>query len=123
MSEGMTPERLAEIEAREKAATEGPWAYGGQEGFQSIDYPQTPPFETRRIECGGDTLANVSQGGTLLPSDEANALFIAHARQDIPDLVAEVKRQEQELDIAAKKLAWCEGEVKRLQALREEVGK
>lgn len=57
MSEPMTQQRLAEIEARCEAATPGPWK---------------PKRDFLSWDC--------------------NAAFIAHARQDIPALLAEVER-------------------------------
>lgn len=75
----MTQERLDAIQAREAKATAGPWA---------IDGP---------AQCGpGDTLAvyPVEDGGTLAyvqPSWD-DAEFIAHAREDMPALLAEVER-------------------------------
>lgn len=75
----MTQERLDEIEAREAKATEGPWG---------VDGP---------AQCGpGDSLAvyHVEDGGTVAyvqPSWD-DAEFIAHARTDIPALLAEVER-------------------------------
>ena len=78
-NEPMTQERLDAIQAREAKATAGPWA---------IDGP---------AQCGpGDTLTvyPVEDGGALAyvqPSWE-DAEFIAHARQDVPALLAEVER-------------------------------
>lgn len=75
----MTQERLDAIQAREAKATAGPWA---------IDGP---------AQCGpSDTLVvyPVEDGGTLAyvqPSWD-DAEFIAHARQDVPALLAEVER-------------------------------
>jgi hypothetical protein len=69
--------RLGEIEAREKAATKGPWQnyYNRHAVFQSLaPYPQT------------DRVRDVAQVQTHDDGD-----FIAHARQDIPWLVAQLR--------------------------------
>lgn len=75
----ITDKRLTEIRARTEAATDGPWA---------VDGP---------AQCGpGDTL-------TVYPAEDGGALayvqpswddaeFIAHAREDIPALLAEIDR-------------------------------
>ena len=67
---GMTPERLAEIRARAEAATEGPW-FGSAGGLYI--YGATP----------GDEVARTNR--------PADATFIAAARTDVPELVAEVE--------------------------------
>lgn len=82
---------LDEIEQRANAATPGPWR---------IVRDQTDGFygeEAYDIHAGDGS--TVAQGGTLEdggPSVGAcyheDAEFIAHAREDIPALIAEVKR-------------------------------
>lgn len=77
----MTPERLAEIRARAEVATEGPWhhqPYGGQN--QNGDYSGGNVFDRR-----GEYL--VSEVG------DHDGEFIAHARTDVPALVAEVEQR------------------------------
>jgi hypothetical protein len=69
----ITPERLAEIEARTEAATAGPWTASGYDVYET----QT---------AHGDVVAEAGLSGI-------DAKFIAHARADVPDLVAEVRRQ------------------------------
>jgi hypothetical protein len=73
----MTTEELAAIEARANAATAGPWRGTKDEGVQA---DATAVFETGCECCTPSRLS------------EADALFIAHARTDIPALVAEVRR-------------------------------
>jgi hypothetical protein len=79
----MTPERLEQIKARVEKATEGPWA-------KHPALAQVDAFNTG---------VPVPVFQALWPTDlrseeetEANEEFIAHARQDVPDLVAEVER-------------------------------
>jgi hypothetical protein len=70
----ITAERLAEIEARANAATPGPWHAEHRgvmaEGVEIVD------------DCA-------VAGWDVYPENQA---FIAHARADVPDLVAEVRR-------------------------------
>lgn len=77
----MADERLAEIEARAQAATEGPWR------VQSV----------RRADNEiGVFVAYVGSLAVLAnepnKSEQEDATFVAHARTDIPDLLAEVRR-------------------------------
>lgn len=81
----MTKQELEAIKARADAATPGPW------DFVHVYY-------------GEDTILCVHENGTTTAianahtvdgefNGEINAEFIAHARADIPTLVAEVERQ------------------------------
>ena len=69
----MTDNELNEIEARAKAATPGPWVYDTAE-IMSID---KAVVSAEYPEDGFD--------------NEANGQFCAHAREDIPALIAEVR--------------------------------
>lgn len=78
---GMTDERLAEVKARAEAATPGPWHH------DRVDFDS------------GMTLYEIWGGkyrehGWLahVEDNKPNADFISHARQDIPELLAEVER-------------------------------
>lgn len=83
----MSDERLAEIEARCATAIEGPWESGdGYGGRGDIG-----------IYALGMELANVQE---TIPEV---ARFIAHARQDVPELVAEVRRLRRALALSEAK--------------------
>ncbi len=71
----MTPQRRAEIAAMAAAATPGDWEdrFYGATGFRVYDE-------------AGEILTEVKSG------NKADTRFIAHARQDIPDLLAEIDR-------------------------------
>ena len=78
----MNAERLNEIEARCKAATPGPWVsyVEGRDHESGSNFIMTGPEGARGedIELSGVTTEDQD--------------FIAHARQDIPLLIAEVRR-------------------------------
>lgn len=71
--------RLAEIRARVEAATEGPWTaeYSGEQGNCVL-----PP---------GYRSTREAVAVTRLLSAQADAEFIAHARTDLPALLATVE--------------------------------
>lgn len=98
------------IKARADAATPGPWeakcihVYMGGEGQYRVGPPNRPP----------------SFQGVVSPSD---AEFFAHAREDVPALVAEVERQDEVIrinhdgaDYAEQLLEQARAEVARLAA-------
>jgi len=76
----MTEAELAAIEARADSAAKGPWVVSV--GWE-IGPPGRPPLATAK-----QRVAN----GRPLYSPAINAQFIAHAREDVPALVAEVRR-------------------------------
>lgn len=77
-------DRLDQIEARADAATSGPWVYLGK---NRID---TPPIDVDEADWGPEG----HQGLAIHTAQEtrayryADAIFIAEARQDVPNLVA-----------------------------------
>lgn len=73
-NEPLTAEQLAEIKARAEAATPGPWKRFHMDRFSINNEP------LEKHICG------VSQ------ESEHDAAFIAHAREDVPALLAEVER-------------------------------
>lgn len=82
----MTDEELNAIEARAAAATPGPWwVYddGRSAGVVNGD-GSTYHRPYRAMICGGDAHEGYFDG--------PDADFIAHARTDVPALVAEVRR-------------------------------
>lgn len=78
----MSRDRLAEIEAREQAATPGPWESGlvgvWVEGGEYLI----------RLEGGASATVNLTP---------ATRFFIAHARDDVPWLVAQVRERDAEI--------------------------
>lgn len=97
----MNKAELDAIEARAQAATPGPWedcpqlvgVYGNKiDGFQHLRIANC------HIPLNGIEYVD-------LPSARANAAFIAAARQDVPALLAEVRRLQAERDIRAARKA------------------
>jgi len=82
VSAPLTEARLAEIEVRANAATPGPWT---NTGYADFDYARGP-----HVENSNEGIVAVCS----LESQEhkGNGDFIAAARADVPDLVAEVRR-------------------------------
>lgn len=84
-SEPMTREQFDAIRERVDATTEGPWERCGR-GINGGPSSLTEVV-TLDVECMG-----YCYGGTGLGvQNEADAEFIAHARQDVPALLAEVE--------------------------------
>ncbi len=79
----MNEKELAEIEARAEAATPGPWEVDNDLSVFTKDGGHGTPWTLF------DTVGNEGE-------DSSNADFIAHARQDVPALVAEVRRLNEE---------------------------
>ena len=76
MTAPLTPDDLAAIEAREQAATAGPWTWRVSEDRRWVD------IESPHIDRVVATT-----------HDDDTADFIAHARTDVPRLLAHVKAQ------------------------------
>lgn len=105
--EPMTEERLAEIREREQAATEGPWGTNGRDdpgcdvehatGF-ALAYMAANYYRKRGVEQA-EQRGVACQLGTLV----ADARFMAAARTDVPDLLAEVDQLNATLDRVRKR--------------------
>ena len=97
---------LAEIEARAEAATEGPWAW---EDWERDDGPKefslTSPPHTR---YGGTSETFHDLRNELIRDDDGyisgegiskeDRDFIAHARTDIPKLIAAIRARDAEIE-------------------------
>ncbi len=97
----MTDEELDAIEARAAAATPGPWE-PTRDGSLVMD-SETDLFHVFPHTRGPDDPLDFSV-------QKPNAAFIAHAREDVPNLVAEVRmmRAQREADMRAGfKIAEC----------------
>jgi hypothetical protein len=92
-------DRTDKIRERAEKATPGPWRHeddheGSTMGFVGAQHPEYPTITTRIFDVCGD-------------SGQAyeDAQFIAHARTDIPYLLAEVSSLESQLKQAQEELA------------------
>ena len=79
-------DRLNEIEARANAATKGPWHRYGTWPYE-VYAPREPD--------GGPYIASMTGDDG---HNESNAEFIAHARTDVPALVAALRAVQEVLD-------------------------
>jgi len=89
----MSPQETAEldldaIEARATAATEGPWTTGADKAWSDA----LPPWAL--VISANYPLIELQEGAQGV----ADAEFVAAARQDVPALVAEVRRLRAQLD-------------------------
>jgi hypothetical protein len=82
----MTEDELAAIEARAKAATSGPWVRVAIESYHNDEMA----FCVKSVPTGHDIASNQTYYPDAVTPE--NQLFIAHARTDVPALVAEVRR-------------------------------
>ena len=90
----MTEKELEEIDARVKAATEGPWRWRPFGG----DWHLVQDSGARKVIISGGLTRN--ELGVLVTMSEGDPLcdFIAKSREDVPKLVAEVRRLRRELE-------------------------
>jgi len=102
---GLSAGRLAGIATRVDAATEGPW-------LPQEDYPhlvvQGPPG-VRPADAAGSISTN------LAVNPRADSEFIGHARQDVSDLLADVRRLHAELSAARDALRRRDAQMDRLR--------
>lgn len=82
----MDEAKLSEIEARARAATPGPWLVCAAE-----DAAEGLPVAFFGRGSGPKDVAVRSDGPPRGTADD-DAAFVAHAREDVPALVAEVRR-------------------------------
>lgn len=90
----LTIEELAEIGTRAEAATPGPWTRAPMDCGDYVG---------EHIQAPSGTVTGESRIGV------ADSIFIAHARSDIPRLLAHIAKLEAERDEALKALAAEEG--------------
>lgn len=79
----MTPERIAEIRGRAERATAGPW-------ITEFNHQPDGCWITTGAPIGGLVASVFNDDGLL------SAEFIAHARQDVPDLLDALTAAQQE---------------------------
>jgi hypothetical protein len=82
-----TPERHAQAKARCEAAADGPW---------DVDSPFSDSPYVVAVTDPADALSNYAIVAKLQETNDAN--FIAHARTDLPDALAEIERLQKEIN-------------------------
>jgi len=92
----MTEEELEAIEAREEAATPRPWETLIRNENWKITYYVSMPNDILKVSSYILEDHEREDGNYRFVND--NAEFIAHARQDVPALIAEVKHQNAEIE-------------------------
>lgn len=95
MTDRLTDQQHADIEARAEAATPGPWEEHTQYGPHFYAYLRGPYLR------GVGTL-NFGDGEDA----EADREFVLHARSDVPALLAELRRLKAELAKSAEDVDW-----------------
>jgi len=106
--DGDTVDQLAAIEARAQAATEGPWK-ASDFGHPGRDEPSSiiihkGAFNWRAIHDGEYVAAMTAWDS----QEDADADFIAHARTDVPALLALVREQQATIDrVEAQAARWA----------------
>lgn len=86
----MTAAELNEIEARANAATAGPWLQSSMQ-----DEPDHHIVLSQSAKPGQNGICSLWESGWLSGNRKlhpGNGVFIAHAREDVPKLLAEVRR-------------------------------
>lgn len=91
---------LQEIKEREARADKGPWkwannSYNDPTGYYSYEGAVLLNGDDVEVLSATEASGPDSSGGGC-PPELANSLFIAHAREDIPALIAEVERLQEE---------------------------
>lgn len=106
----MTEAELKAIEDRATAAASGPWMV-----FREDRVEDGTKLRLRRIL--GSYLHHYDVGGERGLAAEADAEFLAHARVDVPALVAEVRFQRSVAREVAEKCAAAEAKARTLRGL------
>lgn len=108
--------RMAEIQTRVDAAFRGPWTHGTFTVECAEDDPRCP--DPTPDECQGERDVLRIEAPEEYPDDQvvcdvygletfaaANAAFLAHARSDVPDLLADLVESRAEMTRAAQEAA------------------
>lgn len=85
---GLPEVDLEAMRERARRATQGPWTFRVQT-LRHAQYDQHDDTVMIGAVAPGHQIRATPRGGTFPSSDGE---FIAHARQDVPDLIAEVER-------------------------------
>ena len=109
MTDVLSEEELVGIEARAEKATPGPWVAwdhnGWHQPYVSVVTPddETPLGPRDVIVATDDPVGRTWSTRGKVEIELDNATFIAHARTDIPALIAEVRALQAALSVKEKK--------------------
>lgn len=98
MKSSLSDEDLRRIEERANAALPGPWVIDGWKLGEAVCIKTVPEQSRRKFEYAIDVMSvygkapTVGQLGPQQPHVSETASFIAHAREDVPRLIAEIRR-------------------------------
>jgi hypothetical protein len=117
MTDRLTTQQLDEIAARADAATRGPWGFYDGDNYADVaadleqtsrgSYSYRQKIAQLEDENYWDDPAHEDHDEERAPEQmAANAAFIAHAREDVPALLAEIRRLQTELAKAAEDVDW-----------------
>jgi hypothetical protein len=97
----MTNEELKAIRERTEAATPGPWYWEklDADGWNDTEMPYLASASDEGVMHFGDCEQYYPSEGS--PPNDEDAEFIAHAREDVPKLLAEIERLRRELSFIA----------------------
>jgi hypothetical protein len=95
----VTEQELNEIESRANAATPGPWHLNSADGGYTVC---TGPEDD--TEGPHECIASIFDSAD--DSDFKNAVFCAHAREDVPALIDEVRRLRAEAEKNRRVFVW-----------------
>jgi hypothetical protein len=94
----MTNEELKAIRERAEAATPGPWYWEklDADGWNDTEMPCLVSASDEGVMDFGDCEQYYPTEGS--PPNDEDAEFIAHAREDVPKLLAEIERLRKQFD-------------------------
>lgn len=109
-SSGLSAARVEEIEARANAASAGPWESRETDDGHKVTLYGPGEYSGNHEShhewhCDHMLWGEVDAEAAQFAEAQADADFIAHARTDIPDLLAEVRRLQGELASAREETA------------------
>lgn len=106
-----TTDQIDAIQARADAATEGPWKWGEETSEWGDCGPNLETVKRGQVYGDGSQgaadliIGSWGHDANGITVEDANAEFIAHARTDVPALLALVRDQQARLD---KVREWCD---------------
>lgn len=108
--------RLEEIEARERAAKAGPWfAHPTDLESREGEPPRCDGISAEKHPPIVDYIVQTDSG--VYPPDLPTATFIAHARADVPDLIADLRDARHDVEVLRRN---CHGEKERRETFEGE---